>query len=121
MEASALITSDRKEIGKQTSLQELKKEGTRKTQRNPLLFENASGSDVIRAHQKDEQFKREFEEKLTDICNSWIGQRHTLRYSKELQLLSNLTYFSVSSLRGVQTLGEEFCDIRKIDTNVGVI
>ena len=87
--------------------------------KNPLLFADASGPDIVRAHQKDAFHKKKLEDEFLDVCNTWLGQRFTLRQQKNLKLASGLMYFSLSSMRGLQTLGEEYCDIRQVDVLVG--
>merc|ERR1712137_726363 len=86
-----------------------------KVQRNPLLFQDAAQPDILRAHQKDVHCKKRLEDDLLDLTNTWIGQRFTLRHQKNLKLASSVMYFYFSSFRGVQTLGEEFCDIRQVE------
>ena len=87
---------------------------------NPLLFADASQPDIVRAHQKDLQCRSKVEEDLLALSSTWMGQRFTLQNHKALKLLSGLIYLSTSSLRGIQTLGEEFCDIRQVEVHVRV-
>lgn len=91
-------------------------EGSKVT-RNPLLFEDASQPDILRAHQKDILCKKKLENNLLDISSTWIGQHFTFRHQKNIKLASAIMYFYLSSGRGIQTLGEEFCDIRQLDVN----
>jgi peroxin-10 len=86
--------------------------------RNPLLLPEAQQADILRSYQKDQYYKKYLSDKVSEASSSWFGQRTTLRYQKELGLFSSLAYFSLNTLRGKQTLGEEFCDIQLINEKV---
>lgn len=87
-------------------------------QRNELLMPFAPQADILRAYQKDQYFKKYISDKINEASSSWLGQRVTLRYQKELNFLGSITYFMLNTLRGKQTLGEEFCDIQQINSSV---
>ena len=93
-------------------------EGQARKQRNPLLFAEASQPDIVRAHQKDGHYRKRLEQDVLELANTWMGQRFTMQNSKSLKLLSGLIYFTFTTSRGVQTLGEEFCDIRQVEAQV---
>ena len=118
VEALSLIHNEAPE--NPSSLKDVKKkvDAQTKMQRNPLLFEDAAQPDILRAHQKDVHCKKKLEDDLLDLSNSWIGQRFTLQHQKKLKLATSVMYFYFSSFRGVQTLGEEFCDIRQVEVKV---
>lgn len=89
-------------------------------QRNQLLFLDASQQDIIRAHQKDNYMKKQLEEKVKEAVISWIGHRFTIQNHRELKLFVGILYFCLTTLRGLQTLGEEYCDIRQVDVKNNV-
>ena len=97
---------------------EEREEVKREERRNELLFPYAPQADILRSYQKDQYYKKFIADKINEASSSWLGQRLTLRYQKELNFLGSLAYFTLNTLRGKQTLGEEFCDIQLINENV---
>jgi len=79
-----------------------------------IRFPFAEQPDIIRAAQKDEFYQRVFNTQAYEITIQSLGPRTASKYKDELQLLSDVIYFGVSSLLGQQTLGEEYCDIMQI-------
>lgn len=83
--------------------------------RNRLLFEPAAQPDIVRAHQKDYGYRKAMAEQLKGLAATWVGQYFAARYYKEIALVAELLYVSSSTLRGKQTLGEEYCDVLQVD------
>jgi peroxin-10 len=81
---------------------------------NPFVFGFASPQHIIRSAQKDEQYSIELYGKLYDAFISLFGAHCGSRFQKEIQLLSNGISFGLSTLRGLPSLGEEFCNIRRL-------
>jgi len=50
-------------------------------------------------------------EQAENVLRSWFGSRWLSRYEREVELLTNLTYFGLTTGRAIQTLGEEYTGI----------
>jgi len=83
------------------------------TRRNNLLhFPPAEQPDIVRAAQKDDFYKRLFNEQCYDLISRIAGARVSMQKQREVRLVSELIYYSLNTLAGpTQTLGEEYCDI----------
>ncbi|EFA75552.1 RING zinc finger-containing protein [Heterostelium album PN500] len=106
-----------------------------------LFPQYADQPDIVRASQKDDFYKRLFEEQVFEILtrvagiitittlqininqNSYLiqlnnkGPRVMMNKQNESKLLSSLTYYILTTLIGSQTLGEEYCNLRQIKDN----
>lgn len=71
----------------------------------------AAQPDIVRANQKDELYLSHFTDACHDVVRQLLGPRRALLYTRETQVLANLLYFGLTTGTGVQTLGEEYCDI----------
>ncbi|CAG8537073.1 11753_t:CDS:2 [Funneliformis mosseae] len=74
-------------------------------------FPYAAQPDIIRANQKDVYYQRVLEEQVTNVFRTFFGTRIQHQYQKEVNVISDLFYFGLTTLLGTQTLGEEYCDI----------
>uniref|UniRef100_A0A8C5VBQ2 Peroxisome biogenesis factor 10 n=1 Tax=Microcebus murinus TaxID=30608 RepID=A0A8C5VBQ2_MICMU len=69
----------------------------------------ASPPEVIRAAQKDEYSAGLAERRRAARAKKWLEWR------KEIELLSDVAYFGLTTLAGYQTLGEEYVGIIQVD------
>ncbi|CAG8474681.1 9245_t:CDS:2 [Funneliformis caledonium] len=76
-----------------------------------ISFPYAAQPDIIRANQKDVYYQRVLEEQVTNVFRTFFGTRIQHQYQKEVNVISDLFYFGLTTLLGTQTLGEEYCDI----------
>ncbi|KAF9519782.1 hypothetical protein BS47DRAFT_1287934 [Hydnum rufescens UP504] len=74
----------------------------------------ATQPQIIRAHQKDLFSVFRLREETENVLRSWLGTRWLTRWDKEVEFLSKVVYYGFTTLRGIQTLGEEYVDISTI-------
>lgn len=79
----------------------------------------AAAPDIVRAHQKDAYFTGHLANTLTDLYRRLFGARSTHAYAPELRSFATLLYFSLTTLPGNRTLGEEYCDLVQIEAPDG--
>ncbi|RWS17775.1 hypothetical protein B4U79_06096 [Dinothrombium tinctorium] len=69
---------------------------------------------LLRCVQKDDEYQRLLLNENNDIFQRLFGIRKWLKFRKEIECLSKFTYFAITTLTGVQTLGEEYVDIVQV-------
>ncbi|RIB19083.1 Pex12 amino terminal region-domain-containing protein [Gigaspora rosea] len=79
-----------------------------------ISFPYAAQPDIVRANQKDVYYQRILEDQVSDIFRLFFGTRRQHLNKEEINLVSDLLYFCLTTLLGTQTLGEESCDIMQI-------
>ncbi|GAM20614.1 hypothetical protein SAMD00019534_037890 [Acytostelium subglobosum LB1] len=79
-----------------------------------LFPQYADQPDIVRASQKDDFYKRLFEEQVFEILTRLAGPRVMINRQNESKFASNLSYFILTTMLGAQTLGEEYCNLRQI-------
>ncbi|KAI9193429.1 Pex12 amino terminal region-domain-containing protein [Polychytrium aggregatum] len=78
-------------------------------------FPFASQSDIIRSNQKDAYYKESLQERIHSLLSQILGTRWVLRFGPEVALVSELLYYGLTTAKGLQTLGEEYCDIMRVE------
>ncbi|XP_073937664.1 peroxisome biogenesis factor 10 isoform X2 [Castor canadensis] len=71
--------------------------------------------EVIRAAQKDEYYRGGLRSAAGGALHSLAGARKWLEWRKEIELLSDIAYFGLTTVAGYQTLGEEYVGIVQVD------
>ncbi|XP_069774668.1 peroxisome biogenesis factor 10 [Narcine bancroftii] len=71
----------------------------------------------IRSNQKDEYYLSSLRSCANDIFQIFAGARRWLEWRKEIELLAELAYFSLTTFAGYQTLGEEYVNIIQVDSS----
>lgn len=79
------------------------------------MIDQASPPEIIRSNQKDDFYKGIIRTKVSDIMQSILGPRTWIQWYKELDVLSDISYFTLTTLKGLQTLGEEYVNIVQFD------
>ncbi|KAG0072018.1 peroxisome biogenesis factor 10 [Podila epicladia] len=79
-----------------------------------LALPGASQPDIIRANQKDSYYQQILKDQVKDAVREIFGSRTQHMYQTEVEVFSDLCYYSLTTLLGTQTLGEEYCDIVQI-------
>ncbi|XP_036389937.1 peroxisome biogenesis factor 10 [Megalops cyprinoides] len=79
----------------------------------PLL--PANQPQLIRASQKDEYYQNCLRNNANEAFQTFAGSKRWLDWRKEIELLSDLVYFVLTTFSGYQTLGEEYCNIIQVD------
>ncbi|CAO3667369.1 hypothetical protein G6F70_008390 [Rhizopus microsporus] len=82
-----------------------------------LSFPYGGQPDIIRANQKDIYYTTIIKEQLSTIIQQFLGTRFQHLWQKEINTLSDVCYYSLTTLLGSQTLGEEYCDIVQINNS----
>ncbi|XP_013785163.1 peroxisome biogenesis factor 10-like [Limulus polyphemus] len=78
-------------------------------------FTSAGSAEILRSSQKDEQYIQQLQGELAELVQRIAGISNWLKWRKELDVLSTLTYFGITTLAGLQTLGEEYVHIVQVD------
>uniref|UniRef100_F6Z6D5 Peroxisome biogenesis factor 10 n=1 Tax=Equus caballus TaxID=9796 RepID=F6Z6D5_HORSE len=75
----------------------------------------ASPPAVVRAAQKDDYYRGGLRSAAGGALHSLAGAKKWLEWRKEIELLSDVAYFGLTTLAGYQTLGEEYVSIIQVD------
>ncbi|OZJ02604.1 hypothetical protein BZG36_04276, partial [Bifiguratus adelaidae] len=65
----------------------------------------------VRANQKDVYYQNTLQDQVSQLAQDAKGTRWQHRHQAELNTLSDLAYYVLTTVGGTQTLGEEYCDI----------
>ena len=85
--------------------------------RSLSVYPFATSPDIIRSNQKDAYEVSNLSTSLTDLLRRIYGSRFTHTYTSEIHTLTHLLYFSLTTLVGNRTLGEEYTDLYQIEFN----
>ncbi|QRV86254.1 peroxisome biogenesis factor 10 [Ceratobasidium sp. AG-Ba] len=80
-----------------------------------LVLPGATQAQIIRSNQKDLQHVSQLREQVSDVVRNYFGSRWLNRREAEVELMTNILYFSLTSLRATQTLGEEYVGMWPLD------
>ncbi|XP_078094901.1 peroxisome biogenesis factor 10 isoform X3 [Mustelus asterias] len=72
---------------------------------------------LIRSNQKDEYYLSSLRSYANEAFQIFAGAKRWLEWRKEIELLADLTYFSLTTVAGYQTLGEEYVNIVQVDSS----
>lgn len=75
----------------------------------------ANQAQLIRASQKDEHYQTFLRNNANEAFQTIAGSKRWLDWRKEIELLSDLAYYGLTTLSGYQTLGEEYVNIVQVD------
>lgn len=73
----------------------------------------------IRAQQKDELYLQVLTDACHDAVRRVLGPRSALRWADETRAAAQLLYYALTTGAGLQTLGEEYCDMLQASGPVG--
>lgn len=79
------------------------------------MFKKAGRAEIIRSNQKDEHYIGYLKSQITDIFQALLGPRYWITWRRELDVVADLGYFSLTTLAGFQTIGEEYVNIIQVD------
>ncbi|MEE6483835.1 hypothetical protein FKM82_013667 [Ascaphus truei] len=82
-----------------------------------MAFPSANPPQLIRSSQKDEQYKGFLRGQAHEACQAFAGAKKWLQWRKEVELLCDLAYYSLTTFLGYQTLGEEYVNIVQVDSS----
>jgi len=75
----------------------------------------ANIGELLRSAQRDEQYLHQTNNHFNALAQKWLGLRNWVQFRQELELLNKFVYYLVTTLSGLQTLGEEYVRIVQID------
>ncbi|KAL4788230.1 Pex12 amino terminal region-domain-containing protein [Aspergillus varians] len=75
----------------------------------------ATSPDIIRSHEKDAFLTADLTNQAQSIIRTLRGARYAHTYSETIKHLTELLYFSLTTLTGNRTLGEEYCDLVQLE------
>ncbi|GFQ90941.1 peroxisome biogenesis factor 10 [Trichonephila clavata] len=78
----------------------------------------AGTAEILRASQKDEEYMRYMRNLLADITQRCLGIPFWMKWKDLSNTFSDAVFFSLTTLSGLQTLGEEYANIIQIDRNL---
>ncbi|XP_075047817.1 peroxisome biogenesis factor 10 [Mixophyes fleayi] len=82
-----------------------------------MAFTSANQPQLIRSSQKDEQFQGCLKGQAHEACQAVVGAKKWLQWRKEIELLCDLAYYTLTTFSGYQTLGEEYVNIVQVDSS----
>ncbi|KAL3497428.1 hypothetical protein ACH5RR_040160 [Cinchona calisaya] len=77
-------------------------------------FPLAAQPEIMRAAEKDDQYASFVYEACRDAFRQLFGTRVAMAYQNETKLLGQMLYYVLTTGAGLQTLGEEYCDIIQV-------
>ena len=86
-----------------------------------LTFPNSAQAEIVRLHQKDAYYGELFREQVRDVAVEFLGARLTHKLENLLALGASMTYLSLCTLGGSQSLGEEYVNAMMRDRRKGGI
>ncbi|XP_042333722.1 peroxisome biogenesis factor 10 [Sceloporus undulatus] len=72
---------------------------------------------LVRAAQKDEVYRAALRSGSGAALGSLAGAKTWLEWQKEIELFADVAYFTLTTLSGYQTLGEEYVGIIQVDAS----
>ncbi|KAL1982117.1 hypothetical protein VTN96DRAFT_1713 [Rasamsonia emersonii] len=75
----------------------------------------ATSPDIIRSHEKDGFITSTLTNQAQSIIRSLKGARYAHAHAETIKNLTEILYFSLTTLIGNRTLGEEYCDIVQLE------
>ncbi|KAL4930715.1 ubiquitin-protein ligase peroxin 10 [Aspergillus undulatus] len=75
----------------------------------------ATSPDIIRSHEKDAFLTANLTNQAQSIIRTLRGARYAHTSSEAIKHLTELLYFSLTTLTGNRTLGEEYCDLVQLE------
>ncbi|NXY85081.1 PEX10 factor, partial [Alcedo cyanopectus] len=82
-----------------------------------MAAEPAGPARLVRCGQKDDLYRSELRSAAGSALHGIAGARRWLEWRRELELLSDVAYFVLTTLSGFQTLGEEYVNIVQVDSS----
>ena len=73
-----------------------------------MVLNHAGTADLVRLNQKDRHYSNYMSTLISDVVNPYIPQRYWLKWQREIQLVGELIYYGLTTVKGNQTLGEEY-------------
>lgn len=81
-----------------------------------MIVFNAEVADILRSSQRDETFINELNSQIHSILKL-CGTNSYNKYYKYVETVTNIWYYSLTSLSNLQTLGEEYAGILRVNND----
>lgn len=75
----------------------------------------ANQSQLIRSSQKDDYYQSTLRNNANEAFQTLAGSKRWLDWRREIELLSDLGYYGLTTFSGYQTLGEEYVHVVQVD------
>ncbi|XP_072305432.1 peroxisome biogenesis factor 10 [Eucyclogobius newberryi] len=75
----------------------------------------ANQSQLIRSSQKDDYYQRVLRNNANEAFQTVAGSKRWLDWRREVELLTDLAYYTLTTFSGYQTLGEEYVHVLQVD------
>ncbi|KAL3478217.1 Pex12 amino terminal region-domain-containing protein [Aspergillus californicus] len=85
------------------------------TRPSAYFYPFATSPDIIRSHEKDAFLTASLTNQAQSIIRTLRGARYAHTNSEAIKHLTELLYFSLTTLIGNRTLGEEYCDLVQLE------
>lgn len=72
---------------------------------------------ILRSVQKDEQYTGRMKQDVHQLLQVILGPRNWIHWKQSIDLVTDLSYYGLTTLSGLQTLGEEYVRIVQIEGN----
>ena len=82
-----------------------------------MILSPASTAELVRSNQKDRYYSSHLGTLTADIIDPYIPRKYWLRWQREIQLVGELMYYGLTTIRGNQTLGEEYTNTVQVVTS----
>lgn len=79
-------------------------------------FTVAGAAEILRSAQKDEQYLQDLQNNVTHIIQKLAGMQKWIKWRNEINKLCDFTYFLLTTISGLQTVGEEYVHIVQVDS-----
>lgn len=89
--------------------------------RSVFSFPRAAQPEIVRAYQKDSYYRELLQSQVQDVIRSLLGSRVLFAHANMISFLGSVTYFTLSTLGGAQTLGEEYVNSMMTEGKTGRI
>ncbi|GBM55472.1 Peroxisome biogenesis factor 10 [Araneus ventricosus] len=78
----------------------------------------AGTAEILRASQKDEEYMRYLRNLISDATQKCLGIPLWIKWKDFSSVFSDALFFSLTTLSGLQTLGEEYSNVIQVDRNL---
>ncbi|XP_066935469.1 peroxisome assembly protein 10-A-like [Clytia hemisphaerica] len=82
----------------------------------PLTSANRQA--IIQSNLKDVFYRQVLSGRLSKIFQHFLGLKNWMKLKDEIEMVSDIIYFLVTSVKGAQTLGEEYTSIIQVDPSM---
>ncbi|CAG5124955.1 unnamed protein product [Candidula unifasciata] len=82
------------------------------------MFQPAGSAEIIRSHQKDDNFLNTLRSATTDVFQRIAGPRSWIQWRRHVDIVAELAYFFLTTLSELQTVGEEYVNIIQTDKSL---